>query len=282
MFFWKGKKLIKDSLKPKIKLGITATIIAVIIAFAIFTVMKYQVEGEKKVPFKIGKVIVISSAITTDDDGTQSAENSENTENAGSSTPEGEQTETNPEENYIWNEKVVQTNDLYIYLDKSEDYGKEDLIKSVKIENIQILKNVKLGKIQVYMPNSLNDGFYKYTNDYLVNSGLTYRGAATDNPKTLEICNQGGGIYISFSNLGLGNYKSNEDEVIEQGGSILEKMNISEEDLKFRVSFDLIIEVQDKSYKANLVLDLPEEGVVGQKETHREITDFKNVIFKRL
>lgn len=258
--------MIKDSLKPKIKLCIAMTIIAIIIAFAIFTVLKYQVEGEKKVPFKIGKVIVISSAMTTDNDNTNNPEQQENAE----------------EENYIWNEKVVQTNDLYIYLDKSEDYGKEEIIKSVKIENIQILQNVKLGKIQVYMPNSLNDGFYKYTNEYLVNSGLTYTGAAADNPKTLEICNQGGGIFISFANLGLGNYKSNDDEVIEQSGAILEKMNISEEDLKFRVSFDLIIEVQDKSYKANLVLDLPEEGVVGQKETHREITDFKNVIFKRL
>ncbi len=262
--------MIKDSLKPRIKLGIAATIIAIIIAFAIFTVMKYQVEGEKKVPFKIGKIIVISSAITTDDSSANNAENQENTETEAQ------------EENYIWNEKVVQTNDLYIYLDKSEDYGKDDIIKSVKIENIQILKNVGLGKIQVYMPNSLNDGFYKYTNEFLVNSGLTYTGAAADNPKTLEICNQGGGIYISFANLGLDNYKSNEAEVIEQGGTILSQMNVSEEDLKFRVSFDLIIEVQDKSYKTNLVLDLPEQGVVGQKETHREITDFKNVIFKRL
>lgn len=259
--------MIKNILKPKIKLGIAITIIAVIIAFALFTVMKYQVEGEKKVPFKIGKIIVISSAITTDDDG------SENTV---------ENQEGQPEENYIWNEKVVQTNDLYIYLDKSEDYGKEDIIKSVKIENIQILQNVQLGKIQVYMPNSLNDGFYKYSNEFLVNSGLTYTGAAADNAKTLEICNQGGGIYISFANLGLGNYKSNEDEEIVQGGTILEKMGIANEDLKFRVSFDLIIEVQDKSYKTNLTFDLPEEGLVGQKETHREITDFSKVVFKRL
>ncbi len=266
--------LIKDSLKPKIKLCIAITIIAIIIAFALFTVMKYQVEGEKKVPFRIGKVIVISSASTIYDDTLENSEEEPNSEN--------NEAENQPEENYIWNEKVAQTNDLYIYLDKSEDYGKDDIIKSVKIENIQILQNVKLGKIQVYMPNSLNDGFYKYSNEFLVNSALTYTGAAADNPKTLEICNQGGGIYISFANLGLDNYKSNEDEEIEQGGTILEKMNIQEEDLKFRVSFDLVIEVQDKSYKANLVLDLPEEGIVGQKETHREITDFTNVIFKRL
>ena len=41
-------------------------IIAVSIAFAVFTVMRYEVEGEKEVPFKLGKIIVISSAKTTD------------------------------------------------------------------------------------------------------------------------------------------------------------------------------------------------------------------------
>jgi hypothetical protein len=279
----------RDILKPKIKLGIAITVIAMIIAYAIFTVMKYQVEGEEKVPFKIGKIIVISSASTTNDDSAGKEGETQEGEQQGDKQAEqqgeeqaeqSEQTEAN--ENYIWNEKVVQTNDLYIYLDKCEDYGKEEIIKSVKIENIQILKNVNLGKIQVYMPNSLNDGFYKYTNEFLVNSQLTYTGAAVDNAKTLEICNQGGGIYISFANLGLGNYKSNDDQEIEQGGTILEKMNISNEDLKFRVSFDLVIEVQDKTYKTNLTLDLPEDGVVGQKETHREITDFSKVVFKRL
>ena len=69
--------MIKDSLKPKIKLCIAMTTIAIIIAFAIFTVMKYQVEGEKKVPFRIGKVIVISSAITTDDDSAENLEQQE-------------------------------------------------------------------------------------------------------------------------------------------------------------------------------------------------------------
>ena len=140
----------------------------------------------------------------------------------------------------------------------------------------------KTGKIQVYMPNSLDDGLYKYADEYLVNSTLTYTGASADNKKTLEIGNQGGCICISFANMGLGNYKSNDDQEIEQGASILQKMNIANEDLKFKVSFDLVIEVDDKSYKTNMVMDLPIDELVGQKETHKEITDFKDVIFKRL
>ena len=143
-------------------------------------------------------------------------------------------------------------------------------------------ENVKKGKIQVYMPNSLEDGLYKYTNEYLVNSSLTYTGASADNRKALQVRSQGGGICISFANMGLGNYKSNDDQEIQQGGTILEKMNVSNEDLKFKVSFDLIVEVQDKSYKTNIVLDLPIDGIVGQKETTREITDLQNLVFKRL
>ena len=285
--------------KQRIKFSIVIIIIAIIISFAIFTVMRYQVEGEKNMPFQLGKIIVISSATTTSEDiennntantennistNTQNIVNADN-QNADVSENTNETTQTNEqselEENYIWKENVVQTNDVYIYLGKNLNYKDEEIIKNVRIENIQILKNVGTGKIHVYMPNSLEDSLYKYTNEFLVNSTLTYKGATTDNKKTLEIGNQGGCICISFANTGLGVYKSNDDTQIEQGAYILEKMNIANEDLKFKVCFDLIIEVENKSYKANITLDLPVEELVGKKETHMEITNFDNIIFKR-
>lgn len=286
--------MVRESIKQKIKFSIAIFVVLVAIAFAIFTVLKYQVEGEKVVPYKIGKIIVISSASTTENtkeadetnkngEGESQEPAAENAEANEATTPEGEKAEqTQQEENYIWNEKVIQTNDLYIYIDKNNDYKKNEVIKSVKIENIQILQNVKLGKIQVYMPNSLDDGLYKYVNDYIVNSNLTYNGASVDNRKTLEIGNQGGCVCISFANVGLGAYKSNEEQEIKQGAEILEKMQIANDDLKFKVSFDLVIEVESKSYKTNLVFDLPIDELVGHKETHKEITDLEKVIFKRL
>lgn len=267
----------REKIKQRIKFSIIIIVISIIIAFAIFTVLKYEVEGEKNMPFELGKIIVVSSAVTTDSTDESSDENIVNEGNSTENIADKE----NVNENYIWQEKVVQTNDVYIYIDKNSDFKDQEIIKSVKIENIQILQNVKLGKIQVYMPNSLDDGLYKYTNEFLVNSTLTYKGGNTDNKKNLEIGNQGGCVCISFANIGLGEYKSNDDTQIEQGAYILEKMNILNEDLKFKVSFDLIIEVQDKAYKTNLELDLPIEEVVGKKETHMEITNFDNVIFKR-
>ena len=255
----------KDKIKQRMKFSAIIIVIAIIIAIAIFTVLRYEVEGEKDMPFELGKIIVISSATTENIDKNQDNLN-KNQANM---------------ENYLWQEKVIQTNDVYIYIDKNVNLKNEEIIKNVRIENIQILENVKLGKIQVYMPNSLNDVLYKYVNDFLVNSSLTYTGAAADNKKNLEIGNQGGCICISFANVGVGEYKSNDDTQIEQGAYILEKMNILNEDLKFTVSFDLIIEVQDKAYKTNIKLDLPIEDIVGKKETHKEITDFSKVIFKR-
>ncbi len=291
--------MIRDRIKQKIKFCIIILVITIAIAVAIFSVLKYEVEGEKEVPFELEKIIVISSADITDvvDENMTDTETTEQTatenlsvDGGDTQTPIDNQTnsaeESNEqvpaqEESYIWEKNVIQTNDICIVLDKNEDFKEGQYIKNVKIKNIQILQNVNLGKIQVYMPSSLDGEMYKYTNEYLVNSSLTYTGAPADNKKNLQIRNQGGCIYISFANVGLSQYKSNDDQEIQQGAFILEKMNVANEDLKFKVSFDLVIEVEDMSYKTNVVLDLPVDGVVGQKETHMEITDFSDVVFKR-
>ena len=273
---------IREVTKQRIKFWLIIFLIAVAIAFAGFTVLKYQVEGEKKVPFQIGKIIVISSATTTEKD----TVNEEAQQQAEGEAPQDGNTQSQqpvePEENYVWNEKVVQTNDVYIYLDKNSDYKGEQAIKKVRIENIKILENVKIGKIQVYMPNSLNDGLYKYVNDYLVSTTLTYTGSNADNKKALQINNQGGCVCISFANMGLDNYRSNDEQELPQGGTILEKLNITNEDLKFKVSFDLVIEVQDKTYKTTVTLDMPIDGVVNQKETYTTIENFEKNIYKRI
>ena len=55
---------IRDNVKQKLKFGAVLFAIVISIAIAGFIVLRYQVEGEKKVPFEIGKIIVISSART--------------------------------------------------------------------------------------------------------------------------------------------------------------------------------------------------------------------------
>lgn len=263
--------MVTENVKQKIKFSVSIIVIAIVISLAIFAYVRYQVEGEKNMPFNLGKIIVISSASTSPITNVQM--------NEETSDVVVEQQEA--QEKYLWEENVIQTNDVYIYLDKNNNYKEEEIIKNIRIENIQILKNVNLGKIQVYMPNSLEGELYKYTNDFLVNSTLTYKGAALDNKKMLEIGNQGGCVCFSFANVGVGIYKSNEDESIEQGGFVLEKMGIKEEDLKFKVCFDLVIEVSNKSYKGTVILDMPAGDIVGKKANHQTIVNFDEVIFKR-
>ncbi len=273
--------MISDKRKKIIKLSSIIGTIAVIIAISLFLVIRYQVEGEKNMPFKPTKIIVISSAVTSErtDNETVETASEENTENTDEA--ENQNTEQQPAESYIWDENVVQTNDVYIYISKNENYKDAASIKNVRIENIQILEKVKVGKIQVYMPNSLDEELYKYINGFAVGTSLTYTGGAIDNKKTLEIGSQGGLICLSFANIDLGRYQSNEDSQIEQGAFILEKMNLTDEDLKFKVSFDLIIDIGNKAYKGTYVLDLPSENLVGNKESHYELNDLNNVVFKR-
>ena len=58
----------KEKIIQRIKFCIIIVVIVSAIAFAAFTVLKYHVEGEKNMPFNLGKIIVISSACTVNDD----------------------------------------------------------------------------------------------------------------------------------------------------------------------------------------------------------------------
>lgn len=265
--------MIDEKRKKIIKLSISIAIIILIIAIALFMVIKYQVEGEKNMPYNINKIIIISSAVTSEEKDDQT--NVEQTSEV--ETP----ATTEQNANYIWDEKVIQKNDVYIYLKKNDNYKEDAKIQSIKIENIQILEKANVGKIQIYMPNSKDGILYNYINEFLVGNSLTYTGGAIDNTKTLEINQNGGAVCLSFANVGLGRYQSNEDEQIEQGAYILQKMNLKDEDLKFKVSFDIIIDVGNKAYKGTIILDLPINEMVGNKESHTEITDFSKIVFKR-
>ena len=100
------------------------------------------------------------------------------------------------------------------------------------------------------------------------------------NLKSLKIANQGGIIAFRYANDKIAEYTSNEEEI--NHNELLKKSNIKEEDLKAKINFDLTIEtVSGKEYKANLSFELPIQGVVDKGISSTEITDFKDVIFKR-
>ena len=235
-----------------IKFCIAVVIFAIIILLVVSTMIRYEVEGDKNMPFNLSKIIIVSTA-------------------------EGAETEGKRK----WNFDVFQNNDVYIYIDKNENYnGEEKSIKSVKIENINITPSKK-GEVKVYMPNSVKGRIFSNEEEYLVDGKLEYKGASESNSKTLEIGSNGGNLIIRFSNTGLGKYSSDSDKEIIHDGTLLKKIKVSSEEIKFDVSFDLVITVDNCSYRANIILQLPCGNILEEGTSSIEKTDMSDIIFKR-
>ena len=132
------------------------------------------------------------------------------------------------------------------------------------------------------MPNSLEGRTFTYDASYLVENGLAYKGGKTSNPKTLEICNQGGSAVIRFANTNVGNFVSNDDTEVQHNGTLLTKIGTTEEETKFQVNFDFIIQANKIKYKTNITLSLPCENLLTEGTSNKEITDMSGIVFKRI
>ena len=98
--------------------------------------------------------------------------------------------------------------------------------------------------------------------------------------KNLKISNQGGLIVFRYANDKISEYISNDDEI--NHSELLKKSNITEEDLKAKITFDLTIKIETgKEYKANISLDMPIQGVIEKGTVSNEITDLTDIVFKR-
>lgn len=242
-----------EKIKQMIKMW-TAISVLVIIFIVVGTIMiKYEVEGDKNMPFNLSKIMIISTA--------------EGVESEGKSK---------------WNFNIYQNNDLYLYIDKNNDYkGNDTYIEKVRIENIQITKGPSVGEIKAYMPNSTEGRLYSYDRTYIVEEKLEYKGASKSNSKTLEIGSQGGSALIRFSNTNLGVYSSDDDKEIVHDGTLLNKLALTQGDITFTVSFDLIIGVKNCDYRANIELELPYGNILENGTESTEKIDMSDVIFKR-
>ena len=248
----------KDRIQ-KLKFIIAIFIIVLVVAFVIFRIIKYQTEGEKNMPFNLSKIIVVSTAQKED----ISQEN---------------------EQNNIWNFNIIQTNDVYISIERNKNNTKKDeKIKNISINNIEVTESPAVGVLKPYMPNSLEGENYKYSDEYVVNDSLTYRASDKTDDKNLQIGQNGGSVAISFANKQVGTYSSADDTEITYDGTMLSKIGITNEQVKSKVAFDLIIELDDgKKYSGRVELDLNCDNLIENGKSQIEITDFSNIIFKRI
>ncbi len=230
---------------------IIIVIISIILFVAGVTILKYSVEGETNMPFKLTKIAVISSSEGID------KQNDE----------------------FKWAFDINQNNDIYIYIDKNQNYSKTEAIKSINIQNINTESNSE-EKIKIYKPsNTSQNSTFQNSEENEINS-VEYLGDVQSNLKNLKISNQGGIIAFRCALNKLTEYKSNEEEIIHS--ELLKKSGIKNENLKTKISFDLIVNLENGTkFKTNINLNLPVDDVVEKGKTSTEFLDMSQYVFKR-
>ena len=250
-------------MKEKLKLIINTKqfhvcVVATIIIFILFVVgvvsLKYNVEGEENPPFSLSKVSIISNIEGND---VEDAQNK-------------------------WNLKANQNNDIYLYIKKNENYKYTETISSVVLNNFKVEEQPKIGNLVLLKPDANLDSVIFRNNDDNKVDSIEYAGDTDSSIKEMKISNQGGIVVFRYAISDIGNYISNDDEQINHS-ELLKKLSVNNDDLKFRILFDIVINLDSKkSYKATMSLDLPIGNVVDDGMQSTENSNLENIIFKRI
>ena len=107
--------------KKILNVCIIGIIIVAIIFTAIMFVLDYDEKGETNMPFKVSKISMVSTV------------NGQDVENSDKK----------------WDISVIQNNDIYVYIEKNDEYKKQETIKSVKLENFVVKDKPKIGEIKI-------------------------------------------------------------------------------------------------------------------------------------
>lgn len=238
--------------KSFIKKYIAIFFIAIIAIIIISIMVKYSVEGETNMPFEISKIMVISTAGGAEKEDT----------------------------NNKWDLNLLQSNDIYIDIIKNKNYNEEEIIDKVIINNFKLETSPEKGNISIYRPNN-DSGIFNNKEEYKIENELIYTADETSNLENLRIANQGGLILLRYVNENIGNYISNEDEEIRHDGTLLGKIGVTNEDIQFRVSFDICIELKsEKKFKTTVEIQMPKGNLIEEGTTNYQINS-NEIVFKR-
>lgn len=233
--------------------AIIIIIISVILCVGGMLILRYEVEGESNMPFKITKISII-----------ESVEGLEN-ESAGEK----------------WSFRVNENNDIYIYIEKNLSYGKTEIIDSVEVKNINADRPKDLGELKFYKPvMDEKRMFVNQTENEITD--IIYTGELESNIKEQKISNQGGIVAFRYGINNLSQYVSENDELIDHS-QLLKLTNITQEDLQTQLTFDIIINLKSgRKYQAPINVDIPTDEIIEKGTVGIDITDLKNIIFKRI
>ena len=239
-------------IKKCFKTSLILAIIFILIFIIFLIILKYELEGEKRedLPFYIDKISLVSTA-----DGLQDENNTE----------------------FLWKGDLLQINDIYITISKNEN-----------LQN-NILENVILENFELTYPEKGNINFCRIiknedtSNNYIIENLNQYKfiGGESTSLEELTISNQGGNIGLRIINNDLGTYESNEEE-INYDGRILNLENIKNDEIKFKIKFDILLEIFDGNrYKTNVELELPVGDILTNGVEVIEYESINNLIYKR-
>ena len=241
--------MIKNS--KAIHMAIMLVIIVAIVFTGLMFILRYSVSGETNMPFNISKMTIISTSGGID---------------------------INEE---TMDKEVCQNNDIYIYIEKNDEYNRTETIKSVTLNNFNIVTPPKIGEIKIFKPSTSGNEMCESKEEYLA-SEINYIGGETSNIKNLEISNQGGIALFRCANMNIGTYTANNDEEVDYA-DLINKLNINNEDLKAKLSFDIIISLDsEKTYQSNIIIDVPIGDIVSNGTTYEENVNLDNIVFKRI
>ncbi|MBQ2835497.1 MAG: hypothetical protein IJE68_01495 [Clostridia bacterium] len=224
-----------------------------ILCFGGILILKYQVEGEANMPFKITKISIIESV--------------EGLENQGAAEK--------------WNLNVNQNNDIYVYIEKNSNYGKTEIIEEVEINNIVAERQSQKGETKLYKPVVDEKRMFINSEENQI-SNIIYKGELVSNIKEQKISNQGGIVAFRYAINNISQYISQTDEQIDHS-QLLKLTNLTQEDLKTNLSFDIIIKlVGGKKYQATINLDIPTDKIIEKGTVGTDVTELDNIVFKRI
>ena len=141
---------------------IICVIIVAIIFIAMMFILNYDVNGETNMPFQISKISVISTVDGKD------AEGSENK----------------------WNINVIQNNDVYVYIEKNDEYKKQETISSVKLDNFNVIQTPTIGELKIYKPTVSETSIFQNSDENLAEE-IEFIGSKSTDARNLQISNQG-------------------------------------------------------------------------------------------
>ena len=237
---------------PKaLHISIIALIIVAIGFTAVMLILRYDEKGEENMPFDISKISIISLI------NGQDVEDDDN----------------------LWNKSVGQDNDIYIYIEKNDNYKKTETIEKIVLNNFKISQKPQKGELTIYKPSNNEKELFENINENKAEE-IIFTGEQLTKIKELKISNQGGIVAFRLANQNIEKYASNDNEIDYK--DLLKKINIKEEDIKANISFDVNIVLADsKQFKSTIDLELPAEGIVESGKSSIEFMG-KDFVFKRI